>query len=119
MDMRRTSGRTPQIIAARSPFWRSRMSESQGRKLDTPDDTLATRNLGANGANPRLRTFTLILEDAGGNEQGRVDFRGTDTHQAFVLLERETRAKRASLWEGGKRLGTLELTSDAFWELSH
>ncbi len=110
-------GKTPPIMP-RALFWPRRVAARRPNEIEPPEVAVRSGNLGANGADACVRTFTLVLEDAGGNEQGRVDFRGTDTHQAFILLEREKRAKRASLWEGGRRLGMLELTSDNFWELS-
>jgi len=116
--MQASRGKTPPIMP-RALFWPRRATAKRPSEIEPPEAAVRTGNLGANGADAGLRTFTLVLEDAGGNEQGRVDFHGTDTHQAFILLEREKRAKRASLWEGDKRLGMLELTSENFWELSH
>lgn len=64
-----------------------------------------------------MRTFTLLFEEDG-NEARRVEFEALDTSAAFSLLERERSARKATLWENDKRLGTIVRNDGDFWQIS-
>jgi len=64
-----------------------------------------------------MRTFTLLFEDDG-SEARRVEFEAFDTSAAFSLLERERTARKATLWENDKRLGTIVRNDGDFWQVS-
>ena len=63
-----------------------------------------------------MRTFTLLLECE--ENPRKIEFRGYDTSGAFALLEREKTARKATLWESDKRLGTIIRTEGDFWQIS-
>ncbi|MBO9601810.1 MAG: hypothetical protein J7496_04795 [Novosphingobium sp.] len=71
-----------------------------------------------------MRKFTLLLEDGGSDESPgegetrRIEFDAVDTSAAFPLLERELGARRATLWEDDRRLGTIVRNDGDFWEIS-
>lgn len=64
-----------------------------------------------------MRTFTLLLEEDG-NEARKVQFEAFDSSAALALLERERAARKATLWENEKRLGTIIRNEGDFWEIS-
>lgn len=64
-----------------------------------------------------MHTYTMLFEDDGKGESKTVQFDGDDPHGAFSLLERETRDRRVSLWDGKKSLGLLRLGKNGLWEI--
>lgn len=62
--------------------------------------------------------FTLTLDDDGLGMPKRIEFTAPDAGQAFHILEREVSGRTAILWEGRRRLGTLERTDAGVWQLA-
>ena len=62
-----------------------------------------------------MATYRIHFADDGIGEAKVLEFDGEDPHDAFVLLKHETGRRRATVWEGEKKLGTLERTSDDLW----
>ena len=68
-----------------------------------------------------MRKFILLLEDevrSDGENTRRIQFDAIDTSAAFSLLERERTARKATLWEDDRRLGTIVRNDGDFWEIS-
>lgn len=65
-----------------------------------------------------MASFTLTLDDDGLGEPKRIEFNASDPGQAFLILEREASGRMAILWEGQRRLGTLERTEAGVWQLA-
>ena len=65
-----------------------------------------------------MDSFTLTLEDDGFCEPKRIEFTAPDPGEAFLILEREGSGRTAILWQGRKRLGTLQRTETGVWQLA-
>lgn len=66
-----------------------------------------------------MASFTLTLDDDGLGEPKRIEFTAPDPGEAFLILERETSGRTAVLWQGQKRLGTLQRTHAGVWQLAN
>ena len=65
-----------------------------------------------------MRSFTITFDGEGPDESKRIEFDAYDPVSAFSILEREAAGRKAILWEGDKRLGTLMRTNIGGWQLS-
>jgi len=64
-----------------------------------------------------MRIFTLLFEDDG-HESRRIEFTGYEPSEALMVLKHERAARRATLWESDRRLGTIMRSDSGFWQIS-
>jgi len=64
-----------------------------------------------------MRIFTLQFEDDG-HEARRIEFSGFEASEALMVLKHEKAARKATLWESEKRLGTIKRDEGGFWQIS-
>ena len=64
-----------------------------------------------------MRNFRLHLEANGLCEEKSIEFDAVDPVPAFTLLMRENPNRRATLWEGKTRVGSLIYLGDGLWSI--
>jgi len=65
-----------------------------------------------------MASFKLLLQRGHSGESRIIEFTAPDPFHAFYILETEEDADKAILWEGEKRIGTLERHYPGFWQLT-
>lgn len=65
-----------------------------------------------------MHSFALIFENDGHGEPKRIEFTASDCHYAFDILRREKNGRRAILWQGKIRVGTLQCDEAGVWQLA-
>lgn len=65
-----------------------------------------------------MRLFAISVDGDEHDGTKRIEFKGDDPRDAFLIMEREGIGKDGILWEGSKRLGRLSRAKAGYWELS-
>ncbi|WP_305098344.1 hypothetical protein [Croceibacterium aestuarii] len=64
-----------------------------------------------------MRNFRLHFEADGRGEAKNIEFDAVDPDPVFHLLMRENANRRATLWEGEKRVGAIVHLGEGLWSI--